>query len=169
MQKCKATTRAGKPCRRPAMRGSEFCHAHTLRRLDPDATKSDTKSFTGKLRSREEGETNGWGFFDNDFVYVAMPIIVGSIGAAVYLSICAHAGNDPKSQNYQICWPSRATIAFEAGCSIRSVDKYLAILAELNIIHIQTRYVLQKNADGETVRRNKSNLYSLVHRDEWKI
>lgn len=118
---CNALTRAGEPCKRLAMRGSEFCHAHTPRRLDPGATKSDTKAFTGKLRNRKKDETRGWGFFDNDFVYVAMPKF-GAIGAAVYLSICAHASNDPKSKNYQISWPSRATIAFEAGCSIRSVD-----------------------------------------------
>ena len=67
---------------------------------------------------------------------------------AIYLWICQHSNNDG------ICFPKKATICREAGCSHNTVDKYLKKLVDDGFLEITTR----KNKEG----KNTSNEYQLL-------
>ena len=71
----------------------------------------------------------------------------------IFMWLCVHADEDG------ICYPSRKTIAEEAGCGIRSVDKYILQLEQMGVIEKTFR---QKPNSKE----KSSNLYQINIVDE---
>lgn len=67
----------------------------------------------------------------------------------IFFWLCEHSDLDG------ICYPSRVTLAEEAGCGIKSVDKYLKELVSIGLIE---KTVRQKPNSNE----NTSNLYQVV-------
>lgn len=67
---------------------------------------------------------------------------------AIYLWICQH------SDSNGLCFPKKATIGREAGCSHNTVDKYLKKLVDDGFLEITPR----KNKEG----KNTSNEYQLL-------
>jgi hypothetical protein len=67
----------------------------------------------------------------------------------LFFWLCEHADLEG------ICYPSRVTLAEEAGCGLKSVDKYLKQLVKMGLIEKTTR---QKPNSNE----NTSNLYQVV-------
>lgn len=68
---------------------------------------------------------------------------------SIYFWLCDHAGKKLE------CYPSRRTIAEEAGVDIKTVDKYLIELENLGILVKQKR-------KKEGTKENLSNLYSII-------
>lgn len=66
---------------------------------------------------------------------------------SVYFWICNYADSNG------ICFPSRTTIAFDAGCSVKSVDRALELLVIAELLIKQTR------KDGE---KNLTNIYQIA-------
>jgi hypothetical protein len=67
---------------------------------------------------------------------------------AIYLWICQHADSDG------MCFPKKATLSREAGCSHNTVDKYLKQLVKDEFLEIKQR----KTKEG----KNTSNEYQLL-------
>ena len=67
---------------------------------------------------------------------------------SIYLWICQHSDSDG------LCFPKKATIGREAGCSHNTVDKYLKQLVDDGFLDIKQR----RNKDG----KNTSNEYQLL-------
>lgn len=67
----------------------------------------------------------------------------------IYFWLCDHSDEDGE------CFPSRSRIAREAGCGIRTVDKYLKQLVDEGFLGIESR----KNSGS---KENMSNLYTLL-------
>lgn len=68
---------------------------------------------------------------------------------AIYYWICEHADENG------ICFPSRKTLAFEAGVNIKTVDKYIEQLELCGFLKKQIRKV-------EGKKENMSNLYQVM-------
>lgn len=68
---------------------------------------------------------------------------------SIYFWICEHADNDG------ICFPTRKTIASEAGVNIKTLDKYLVLLVENCFLSKEVRKVSGK-------KHNTSNLYQIL-------
>ena len=67
---------------------------------------------------------------------------------SVFFWLCEHSNDDG------ICFPSRRTVAKESGVGVRTVDKVIAQLSELELIKKTERKTEQKV--------NKSNLYQIM-------
>jgi len=71
----------------------------------------------------------------------------------VYIWLCEHVDDSG------VCYPRRKTIAQEAGCDIKTVDKYLNTMVEDGIISKTTR-------KKEGTNENTSNLYQILIWDD---
>ncbi len=58
---------------------------------------------------------------------------------AVYLWVCNYADEEG------CCFPSRQTLANNAGCSVKSVDRALEVLIEIGVLSKSTRKYGEKN------------------------
>jgi hypothetical protein len=124
----------------------------------------NTEPYSDEIRDYRDQK---WFWIDSIFVSEIMPHI-GAIGGAVYMCLCQHSqnnGKDGRRENDQKCWLAIPTIAHECKVKKPTVEKYLRMLEELNVIHIQTRY---RNKLWGT-RENNTNVYSLIHRDNWRL
>lgn len=74
----------------------------------------------------------------------------------IYFWLCDHSDEDGE------CFPSRSKIAKEAGCGIKTVDKYLKLLVDEGFLGIEQR---KKNGTKE----NMSNLYTLLLKDTYPL
>lgn len=66
---------------------------------------------------------------------------------SVYFWICDHA------DEHGLCWPSRQTIADDAGVSLRVIDEYISELIEIGVI---------KKTSQKRGKENISNLYQVL-------
>lgn len=72
----------------------------------------------------------------------------------IYFWLCDHADENGE------CFPSRSRIAKEAGCGIKTVDKYLKQLVDDEFLSIE-----QRKKSG--TKENMSNLYTLCLKDTY--
>lgn len=70
----------------------------------------------------------------------------------IYMWLCTYADKEGK------CFPSRATLARQSGCGIRTVDKYLEKLVEED-------FILKEIRRSSTGKQNLSNTYTLLLKD----
>ena len=150
---CNATTKAGGPCQRLAMKGETTCYVHgehyRAHWHDTDPAPSD------EVRDKRDDQRF---YIDNDFVDHVLPKVRGR-GAAVYMTLCRVADYKKGSLKYAV-----GTLAKKCKLSEPTVRAALADLADLNVIHIQARYT---NRNGR--RWNHVNVYTLLDRKHWRI
>ena len=94
----------------------------------------------------------GWFYTDNECINGHAKII-GIGGIAIYNSLCRHSDNEQK------CFPSYNLLAEEFNVSLNTIKKYIKILKECNLIHIEQN----KKADGTF----ENNIYWLIDKSEW--
>jgi hypothetical protein len=103
-----------------------------------------------KVRDKRK---KGWFYLDNEYLN-GLGKYLGPNGIAVYVALCRHAGDK------ESCYPSQQKIAEETGMDRKTVNKYLNLLVDHNVIVIQKR----KNID----KQYENNVYFLLDKSVWK-